>query len=107
MREIFKLFCCAVGFVTTIHYASIMLVVFVDEIAVILRNQKKNKRFCHHEYELKWVDGIEKECDRYIFVCRKCKKRLEINACNKVTESRTFYGSKEMLLVYKKEKEYE
>lgn len=101
--DIFEVFFITIGILTTSFCASALLIIGAVKFKSFLRNQKKNKWICHHEYELKWVDGIEKECDRYIFVCRKCKKRLEINACNKVVERRTIYGSETMLLVNGKE----
>ena len=105
--DIFEVFFITIGILTTSFCASALLIIGAVKFKSFLRNQKKNKWFCHHEYELKWVDGIAGESDRYIFVCRKCRKRHEIKAYNKVTESRTFYGSETMLLVNGKEVEYE
>lgn len=107
IREFLIIFFCTVGVGTTIYASSIILVVCVDRIAKIMRCQKIIKWLCHHEYELKWVDGIPKEGDRYVFICRKCGKRHEIKTCNKVVERRTIYGSETMLLVHSKEEDYE
>ncbi|MBR5193056.1 MAG: hypothetical protein IKW37_01360 [Bacteroidaceae bacterium] len=105
--EFLNYFFFVIGVGTTAFIATALLIIWTVRIKKFMQSQKKIKWLCHHEYELKWVDGIPKEVDRYVFICRKCGKRHEIKIYNKVVERRTIYGFETMLLVHSKEEDHE
>ena len=103
VMDVLNMIIYSIGMTATVIFGTAFFIVYIDE----LRHKTKIKWFCQHEYELKFVDGIPREGDRYMFICRKCGKRHEIKTYNKVVERRTVYGSETMLLVHSKEGDYE
>ena len=82
MVKFFELYFYTIGIFTTVYLATIMLTVCVVRIVKAMRDQKKIKWLCHHEYEAMWVHEYTTAGYKFVFICRKCGKRHVVETCN-------------------------
>lgn len=71
-----------IGLSVTVWFIYMILTfVIIPKIKKIMNRQSKIRCLCKHEYTLKcrWLKGVTRDYDEYIFICRKCEKEKSIN----------------------------